>query len=284
VIEASRAFVCIRPNTYESADEAKVLEGFFRGRSGLLENTTFVLLDSDGKSRLSRSGRDPQMVFRDADAFAKELREIAADHQGAESKSLALPLLADMRIALNVAACDSRALLVVHAKDEATLAALQARLAAPLWAANLPAVVRCVAVVHGKADPDTAAMVTLPEADGLSLIAPEPYGRKGTVLKSIAATAKDADVVSALREALVGYEPKPKDPNAHIREGNRAGIQWQTAIPVTDPGGRRGDGPPGSGGPGGRGGRGRGGPPASPQGSPKPVEGEPAPRSGGGMR
>lgn len=287
MIEASRAFVCIRPNTYESADEAKVLEGFFRGRSGLLENTTFVLLASDGKRRLSRAGREPQMVFGDADTFANELRAIAAEHQGVEAKSLALPLLADMRIGLNVAACDSRALLVVHAKDDAALTALQTRLASSLWAANIPALVRCVAVVLGKdatQDAALAAMVPLPATEGLSLVAPDPYGRKGAVLKTIAAATKDAEVVSALREALADYQPKPKDANAHIRDGDRAGIHWQTAIPVTDPGGRRGEGPPGAGGPGGRGGRGRGAPPASPQDRPKPAVGEPEPRSLGGGR
>lgn len=246
-----------------------MLEGFFRGRSGLLENTTFVLLDSDGKRRLSRAGREPQMVFGDAEAFAKELRAIAESVHKDHTEPLALPLLADLRVALNVAACDSRALLVLHAKDEAALTSLRTRLAAPLWEANLPAQVRCVAVVRGKEGEDKA-LVALPAADGVSLVAPEPYGRTGKVLQSLSGSASDEEVVRAVREALAAYHPEPKDPNAHIREGNREGIRWETAIPVTDPGGRRGDGPP----PPGRGGRGRGAPPSDPAAAPK--------RTGGG--
>ena len=51
VIEASRDFVCIRLATYENVAEAKILKSIFTGRSGELENTTFVLLAPDGNRR-----------------------------------------------------------------------------------------------------------------------------------------------------------------------------------------------------------------------------------------
>ena len=57
VIDASRKFVCVRLATYEDAVEGKLLEGIYRGRSGQLENTVFVMLAPDGKTRLSASGR-----------------------------------------------------------------------------------------------------------------------------------------------------------------------------------------------------------------------------------
>ncbi|MBL8727052.1 MAG: hypothetical protein JNM25_01385 [Planctomycetes bacterium] len=242
MIEASRAFVCIRPNTYESADEAKVLESFFRGRSGKLENTVFVLLDSDGTTKLSRAERVPQAVFGDADRLAAAMTGIAAERTASAGKALTVPLQPDLRHGLNVAACDSVALLVLHGADEQAVTALQDRLAPALWQANLPARVRCVRVVRG-ADPGDAARVALAATDGVALVAPEPFGRTGTVLVQIDACRTDAELVAALDAALADYRPPARQATgAHIRQGNQQGIHWPTAIPVTDPGVDRGPG------------------------------------------
>ena len=77
MVKASRDFVCIRPTTYESAEEAKVLESFFSGRSGQLENTVFVMLAPDGKTKLTRSGRSPQHIFGDAERLAEFMDDFA---------------------------------------------------------------------------------------------------------------------------------------------------------------------------------------------------------------
>ncbi|MAJ27934.1 hypothetical protein CBD41_00845, partial [bacterium TMED181] len=61
VIKLSRKFVCARLSTYEDHAEGELLKKLFRGRSGELENTVFVILAPDGKTRLSKSGRSPQM-------------------------------------------------------------------------------------------------------------------------------------------------------------------------------------------------------------------------------
>jgi hypothetical protein len=140
------------------------------------------------------------------------------------------------------------ALLLLHGKDAAAVAALEQRLAPVLWQADLPARVRCVRVVAG-ADARDAERVQLAAATGVSLVAPEPFGRTGEVLVHVDATAGDAELVAALGSALANYRPATKLATpAHIREGNRQGAHWETAVPVTDPGG----------GPGQRGGRGRG--------------------------
>src|SRR5438034_5706728 len=83
VVAASKGLVCARLLTSESADEAKVLTSFFVGRSGQLENTTFVLVAPDGKTPLSRAGRSPDHVLgrggaHDDDALAGLLKEQAA--------------------------------------------------------------------------------------------------------------------------------------------------------------------------------------------------------------
>ena len=64
MVTASRAFVCVRPATYESATEGKLLLSLFRGRLGNLENSVFALLGPDGKERLTKTGRSPGMVFK----------------------------------------------------------------------------------------------------------------------------------------------------------------------------------------------------------------------------
>ena len=70
VIDASRAFICIRPATYENAAEVKYLEGIFKGRAGTLENTVFAMMTPDGIQHLARPGRSPQMSYRTPETMA----------------------------------------------------------------------------------------------------------------------------------------------------------------------------------------------------------------------
>ena len=72
MIAASRKFVCVRLATYESKEEADLLTDIFVGRSGELENTTFVILAPDGKKRLTRAGRGPMFAFRGSDGAARK--------------------------------------------------------------------------------------------------------------------------------------------------------------------------------------------------------------------
>lgn len=214
------------------------MESIFRGRSGALENTVFALLDSDGKRLLSRPGRAPQQVFGDAESFAEELRIIGAQHADSASKPLALPKIADLRLGLNIAACDSLPLLVFHAKDQESLSRLEAKWASLVWKESLPTRARIVAVIRGK-DAEDAKRVELPSADGVVVVEAEPFGRTGKVLAAIEASQADSAVVTALRDAVSAFHPAAKDPEKHIRDGNRKAIRWETAIPVTDPGGKR---------------------------------------------
>ncbi|HYE97891.1 MAG TPA: thioredoxin family protein, partial [Planctomycetota bacterium] len=72
--------------------------------------------------------------------------------------------------------------------------------------------------------------------EGLVVVEPDAYGLKGKVLAETA-SASEADLQKALDAALKAFVPKAKDSRAHIREGERAGVRWETVIPVTDPGG-----------------------------------------------
>jgi len=56
---------------------------------------------------------------------------------------------------------------------------------------------------------------------------------------ALARIAPDLDanlLIERLQAGLSGFKPPAKEAMTHIREGNRAGVWWKTAIPATDPG------------------------------------------------
>ena len=120
VVNATRDFVCIRLATYEDAKETEYLKKIFTGRSGQLENTVFALLDSDGRKRLSKSGRSPDFAFWGRRDFAAKMIEIA-EQRNLESKRYTdshLPVIKNVDLGLNVASCDGIQMIVVAAKDK----------------------------------------------------------------------------------------------------------------------------------------------------------------------
>ncbi len=79
--------------TYEDAEEAEVLRWVFSDRAGNLHNTSFGILSSDGKRKLSRTGRSPSMVYDSEKEFERALREIAKDLSTQEQGSGRTPAL-----------------------------------------------------------------------------------------------------------------------------------------------------------------------------------------------
>ncbi|MGY8641811.1 MAG: hypothetical protein ACKVJU_12055, partial [Verrucomicrobiales bacterium] len=55
-IEASRKFVCVRLESYESLEHQELVRSFLDGR---FENTAFCILAPDAEERLSKTGRSP---------------------------------------------------------------------------------------------------------------------------------------------------------------------------------------------------------------------------------
>lgn len=232
VIAASRRFVCVRLMTYENKEEADFLKTLFVGRSGEVENTTFALLSPDGKRPLVRPGREPR-GFEDAAKLAETMNRIAGDYEVKQEAGRAvppLPAVANVRLALNVAACDDRPLLVVCA-PESERKALEAKVAALAWSEEF--VGRFVSVTAAAKDLGSIDGVEVKE--GVLVVAPDAYGRKGKVLKQVEAGATSAQVAEALRAALARHQARPTTALEHIRAGRSEGVFWDTVIPVTDP-------------------------------------------------
>lgn len=239
--------MCARLLTYESAEEAPVLTSFFVGRSGLLENTTFALVAPDGTTLLTRAGRSPDSILRArGDDGAAELAALLTEQAKryptkpeALREAALLPYHVDLRRGLDAAACDLLPLVVVIGKDAAARAPLEKPLRPLVWdptrAGRLlyapAASVEELAKLSGVEGVDPKAR--------LVVLQPDAFGLKGELL----AQATDLGVAAltiALDEGIAKHQATTKDMRTHMAAGQRAGVDWKTEIPVTDPGANRG--------------------------------------------
>ncbi len=219
VVRASRQFVCIRLATYESFEEAQMLRGIFLGGSGQVENTTFALLSPDGKTPLVYSGRSPDFAFVNSQQMADTMGRISDRYRGRASGEL--PTVVNLRLAVNVAACDGLPVVALVSSDSTQLRNWQSRLAAVAWE---PALL-------GKAIYCLDRRST--RKPGLLVLAPGKFGMDSQTLGWL---DPDSATLSAdLQRLLNGYHAAEKNAHDHIFEGNQRGVHWQTQIPVTDP-------------------------------------------------
>jgi hypothetical protein len=232
VIAASRKFICVRLMTYEDPKEAEFLKSIWVGRSGDLENTLFVILAPDGKKPLVRPGRSPDRAFGDAETMAASMNRIAGEYETRKtsgSELPPLPLVANVRLALNVAACDSRPLLVLHFKDEARKAAEQ-KLNGLAWSNEF--IGRFVYAVSSS--PKELGMIEGAK-EGVLIVNPDSYGLKGKVLHQISAEESAERIAEGLRQGLSRHQGGERKFGDHIRQGHSDGVFWETVTPVTDP-------------------------------------------------
>ena len=267
VVEASRDFVCVRMATYENATEAEFLATIFRGRTGQLENTVFTILAPDGKTQLTRSGRSPEMALGEErggpggpggrrgpppdergehgpdgggpadppmDAMVAKLEEIAARYPATKSAADepgAMPYSENVRLGLNIAACDMLPLAVVVTKDDAAREKLESELRALAWSDELIGRVVYAATTDRA---DLGKIEGAAEDAVLLFVQPDAFGREGKLLAQTS-KADRASLAKAMADGLAKHDPGKKDAADHIREGRRQGVDWETAVPVTDP-------------------------------------------------
>jgi hypothetical protein len=237
VIEASRQFVCVRLLTYENEEEGIFLKSLFRTRSGELENTVFAVLAPDGKRVLVAAHRSARHEFSDAGELADSLNRVARPFTDRkERRERALPLVANVRLALNVAACDSRPLVVILAEEAPARKRLEGTLVELAWSDRFIGQFVYVAAASTK---DLSAIRGLEPGSGVIVVEPGRYGVDGKVLAQAAASASRDQLARVLREAAAACRPQTKSYPAHIQDGREQKIFWETATPVTDPMERR---------------------------------------------
>ena len=218
----------MRPATYESAAEAKILSKWFSGRDGDLENTTFVLLDPSGKKAISRAGRGPEMAFANAAAFTQALMKGSAAYQPKAGERV-LPTVADFRLGLNVAASDGLPLVAIVDEDGSSRARMAKAVAESVWSNELNGLAHYVVLE------DVSALEKL---DGyvadkkIYVLQPDTFARSGKIVSAFA--AREKKLAPKLTAALGVAKIDKASHRQHVREGKRSGISWKSKIPVND--------------------------------------------------
>lgn len=218
----------MRPATYESAEEAKVLSRWFSGRDGDLENTTFALLDPSGQRALSRGGRSPGMVFGDKANFVKKLNEHAAKYK-VKKADPGLPTVADLRLGLNVAASDGLPLIAVVEDQQRKRSQLTEALAEAYSEEAIAGQAHFVLLENEEALCDWDGFES---GKSLYVLQPDTFARSAKVV--LAFSSGEKKLATKLKAALSTGRIDKASHRDHVRQGRRAGISWKSAIPVTD--------------------------------------------------
>lgn len=235
VIAASRQFICVRLATYEDKDEGSFLRDFHVTRSGELENTVFTILSPDGHKQLARASRSARQTFGTAERMAQTMNRIAGEHQANEltvQQMPELPKVTNLRLAVNVAACDQQPLVVLLAADEKARRQLEERVRPLAWSAAFLG--RFIYVTAAEIQ-DAAGIDGKKIAAGVLIIQPDRFGLKGEVLAQVGMAATGDELARCLKEGLSRFTHEEKNFGNHVRAGQQKGVLWETAIPVTDP-------------------------------------------------
>lgn len=220
--------------TYESASEAEVLKSYWRPGAAL-ENTLFVLLDPYGRP-LTRGSREPSWQYRDAHEMALGLDDIARRYSG-RGENQNLPVVATVRLGLNVAAADKLPLAIVVSDRSQERQAMEKKLAPLSWRSELIGKVTYTSATRN----ELSALSGVSIARGYVFVAPNEFGTSGQVLAQLNADATAADLERALKQIIYQHRPSNTEYREHIRMGMQEGIKWTSAIPVTDPASLRHD-------------------------------------------
>lgn len=229
VVAASRSFVCARLLSFEDADEAALMRRLMRGRG--LVNTVFAILDPSGQRPLVRPGRSPTGPYKSGAAMAASMRKIAARYPGkprAKARELGLPLLRDVRLALNVTECDAQQLVVLRGDPEDT-EALEELLCELCWSDELIG-----RFLYCRADDETewAKVVGSDKAPktGLLVVRTRTYGLSGEVVGSASAACSAKKLKKLLVDAAAAFTPRSVDTRRLRRRGRRDGVRWQPEL------------------------------------------------------
>jgi hypothetical protein len=231
VIAASRQFVCIRLTTYEDATEAEMLKNFTPTRSGEVENSVFGILAPNGQDKLVRSGRSIRQVYSTSQQMAEGMKRISSKYQ-AKDNHRHLPLVTNVRLALDVAAADNQPLVVVFGSEEERNQ-LEPRLSTLAWSSDFIGHFIYVSASDGEALKQLRAFPS--NGEGIFVVQPNKFGTEGEVIGQVKKDATNEELAQMLRSSLVRFAAQTKTFQNHVRQGHELGMFWETKIPVTDP-------------------------------------------------
>ena len=233
VIKASRKFICVRIDSYESEENQKIVRSHLGGR---FENTAFCVIAPDGKERLTRSGRGPQHISRDFDDIAaiadryKSRGDILDSH---------IPDFNSFALALNVSSADQKILLLI-AGDEDEIVAAGKRIRSVVWNKNVMG--RFNYDFESDSSSWTGPLSSKSKGSGFHLIRPGEFGLEGKIVMSLSLNASNSNLLKAMVVANRDYAKsnKKKIYSSHVVEGRRQGKRIEMAVPFGED--RDGDG------------------------------------------
>jgi len=240
-IEATRGFVCIRIETYESKASQQRVRSLLGGR---FANTAFCIFDPQGEERLSGSGRSPSVLAGRRDggdpaSIIRVMNRIASEYR--EEVQPGPALLQDFdtfRQALNVASADQRLLLVVTSGDADTQQNLRTALSHRDMLGRFH-----TDSVGPDSDPGWEdALEGEANGPGILIVRAGQFGLEGEVMRQLPDGASADEIKEALAacNALFASLEERKVYEAHVAEGRRLGINFENEIPYGED--RDGDG------------------------------------------
>jgi hypothetical protein len=231
VIASSRQLICVRLTTYEDQAEGAFLKSLNTGRSGELENSVFGIFTPDGKEQLIRPARGMRQVFADSSEMAAAMNRLARKYPPT-GDAITLPRVANLRLALDVAASDNQPLVILAGNNAASRRKLEGQIATLAWDKEF--VGRFVYVAS--TDPNELKLLEgVNSGSEMFIVQPDKYGLKGKVLEQCGGDASRERLADRLRAAAAAFMPSDKSFANHVLEGQRLGHFWETVIPVTDP-------------------------------------------------
>ncbi|MDF1752303.1 MAG: hypothetical protein P1U89_06000 [Verrucomicrobiales bacterium] len=239
-VNASRNYVCVRLESYESEEHQQLVRSFLNGR---FENTAFCLLDPDAETRLTRSSRNPNHVLGGAnDSVIAEMNRIAAGYRKkGQDTEMVLQDFHSFRQALNVASGDQRLLLLVSgtASDiEKVKGTLRPVFAAPEVMGRFH-----LDFADETVDAQWTELVSnSSRGPGLSVIQADSFGQEGSVVAKLPLNASSTEIHQTLLAANRKFAESEarKIYGEHVKEGRQNGVFFENKMPYGED--RDGDG------------------------------------------
>ncbi|MDG1872427.1 MAG: hypothetical protein P8J27_00850 [Mariniblastus sp.] len=249
-IAASRKFVCIRIETYESKETEKKVRALL---NGAFANTAFCIFDPEGEQRLSRAGRGPSMGLSTRrggrgeqaggdEGVIRRMNQIASGFKPIGQKEDAvLQDFNSFRQALNVASADQRLLVLIDAdKNEQKI--VQGKLRKVFADAEVVGKFH-LQFINEETDKNWSRAIQGNKKEAAVLIVRAgAFGLDGTVMDQLPVGVSADEIKIAMlaaNEKFASLENRKKY-SKHVSSGRRQGVYFENEIPYGED--RDGDG------------------------------------------
>lgn len=233
VIAAAEDFVCIRLTAYEDESERVFMSKLVKGQ---VSNTAFAILAPDGTPAVNNggTGKGPSGLFKDSEELAKGMKAISAGYPPKQTAGIpALPIALNAKVGLVIAAADNQPLVLVLANIPSRQQELETKVAELAWSKAFSG-----RFVYATA----TSMSELPKlqghsiSEGVLIIEPDVFGAGGKIVGEVPSDQPVEVIAQAMRETVQNFVPIAKNRRELASMGLKAGIFYETGIPVSGKG------------------------------------------------